>query len=110
LNRLDEIIVFHKLTKEIIAKITRIQFGLLNERLKDRNITIEPTDKTVEYFGDKGYDELFGARPLKRLIQKEVENSLAKQILSGKITEGEKVVLDIKDGKLFFKTEKGEKV
>ncbi len=107
LNRLDEIIVFHKLTKEIIAKITRIQFGLLNERLKDRNITIEPTDKTVEYFGEKGYDELFGARPLKRLIQKEVENSLAKQILSGKITEGDKIALDMKDGKLFFKTGKG---
>lgn len=100
LNRIDEIIIFRKLTKDIILKIVDLQIDRLNERLKGKNLKIELTNKAKEYLAEKGYDENFGARPLKRLIQRDIENGLAAFIISGKIKPGSTVEIDFVDGHL----------
>ena len=87
LNRVDEIITFGKLRKEDLVKIVDIQIGYLQKRLSDKNISIQFAEGAKEYLAEKGYDETYGARPLKRLIQKEVENPLALKVLSGEIKE-----------------------
>ena len=81
LNRIDEIITFHSLTMEDIKQIASIQIEKLNQRLKTRNLKISLDDKTMEYLARKGYDPSFGARPLKRVIQQEIENPLSMAIL-----------------------------
>lgn len=91
LNRVDEIITFNKLTKEDLGKIVDIQVGYLHRRLAAKHITIRFSGDAREYLAEKGYDEIYGARPLKRLIQKEVENPLALKVLSGEIKEGSDV-------------------
>src|SRR5439155_2469974 len=93
-NRLDEIIVFHPLGKEEIAGIVDIQMRLLQDRLADRKLTVTVTPAAREYLAVKGYDPAFGARPLKRLIQKEVQDALALKLLSGEIREGDLVEID----------------
>ncbi|MDD3725721.1 MAG: ATP-dependent chaperone ClpB [Candidatus Ratteibacteria bacterium] len=98
LNRVDEIIIFRKLTKEDLLKIVDIQIGYLQQRLQERKIDISFTDAAKNYLAEKGYDEIYGARPLKRLIQREIENPLAMKVLSGEIKEGSRVKVDIKDG------------
>jgi ATP-dependent Clp protease ATP-binding subunit ClpB len=100
LNRIDEIIIFRKLTKDIILKIVDLQIDRLNERLKEKNLKVELTQKAKEYLAEKGYDENFGARPLKRLIQKDIENGLAVFIISGKIKPGNTIEIDFTDGHL----------
>jgi len=102
LNRLDEIIIFNKLKKEDIIKIVDIQLSHLQKRLEEKKIVLTATDKAKEYLAEKGYDETFGARPLKRFIQREIENVLAGKILSGEFKEGDNIVVDYKDGKLSF--------
>src|SRR3712207_5490035 len=77
LNRVDEIIVFHRLAKEHLARIVDIQLQTLVERLAERHITLELSDDARAYLADRGYDPIYGARPLKRLIQREIENELA---------------------------------
>jgi ATP-dependent Clp protease ATP-binding subunit ClpB len=94
LNRVDEIIVFHPLGKEEIAGIVDIQVRLLQQRLADRKLTVTLTPAAREYLAVKGYDPSFGARPLKRLIQKEVQDVLALKLLSGEIREGDAVEID----------------
>ncbi len=91
LNRIDNIVVFNKLEKEQIKSIAHIQFEQLKRRLAKQNITLEISDKALEYLAENGYDPHFGARPLKRLIQEEIENPLAIQIIEGKIKEGANV-------------------
>jgi ATP-dependent Clp protease ATP-binding subunit ClpB len=91
LNRIDEIITFNKLTKENLTSIVDIQIGYLQKRLEEKNILIKFTKEAKEYLAEKGYDETYGARPLKRLIQKEVENPIALKILSGEIKENSTV-------------------
>ncbi|HDD64767.1 MAG TPA: ATP-dependent chaperone ClpB [Firmicutes bacterium] len=105
LNRVDEIIIFNKLKKEDMLKIVDIQLSNLEERLKEKKIKLEVSKEAKEYLAEKGYDENYGARPLRRLIQKEIENPLALKILSGEIKEEDTVKIDFKDGKLIF--EKG---
>jgi len=100
LNRIDEIIIFRKLTKDIILKIVDLQIDRLNKRLKEKNLKVELTQKAKEYLAEKGYDENFGARPLKRLIQKDIENGLAVFIISGKIKPGNTIEIDFTDGHL----------
>ncbi|MCM8818524.1 MAG: ATP-dependent chaperone ClpB [Candidatus Omnitrophica bacterium] len=102
LNRIDEIIIFNKLKKEDILKIVDIQISYLQKRLEDKKIKIELTQNAKQYIAEKGYDENFGARPLKRLIQKELENPLAIKILSGNFKEGDTIIIDFKDGVLTF--------
>jgi len=91
LNRIDEIITFHALTRENIADIAAIQIGLLNKRLADRHLTVCLDDEAMSFLAQKGYDPGFGARPLKRVIQQEIENPLSMAILKGELPEGETV-------------------
>jgi ATP-dependent Clp protease ATP-binding subunit ClpB len=93
-NRLDEVIVFRPLDKGEIAGIVEIQVRRLAERLAGRNLSLELTDAAKEYLAEKGYDPSYGARPLKRLIQREVQDPLAMRLLSGEVREGQTVVVD----------------
>lgn len=102
LNRLDDILPFLPLRKEDMAKIVDIQLKNVKKRIADRDITLEWTDELVKYLADKGYDPVFGARPLKRLIQNEVLNELSKEILQGKLLSGDKVTIGYKNGKVTF--------
>ena len=88
LNRVDEIIVFHALTEEHLKKIVEIQLGRLRERLAERHITLELTDAAKEHLVQVGYDPAYGARPLKRVLQKEVETNLGRKLLQGEIRTG----------------------
>ena len=94
LNRLDEIIVFHPLGKDEIAAIVDIQLRLLQQRLADRKLSLTLTPAAREYLAVKGYDPQFGARPLKRLIQREVQDVLAMKLLSGEIRDGDAIEVD----------------
>ena len=91
LNRVDEIIVFHRLEREHIAAIVDIQLGHLRERLDARKLTLELSDSAVSYLAEKGYDPVYGARPLKRLIQREIENELALRLLDGTFKDGDTI-------------------
>ncbi|UCF36784.1 MAG: ATP-dependent chaperone ClpB [Acidobacteriota bacterium] len=95
LNRVDETIVFHSLTEGHLKTIVRIQLRRLEQRLADRGISIELTDAAVAHLVRVGYDPLFGARPLKRAIQKELENPLARRLLQGQIIDGSSVLVDV---------------
>jgi len=102
LNRIDETVVFERLDKERIRAIVDIQLGLLAARLADRKVTIEVSPKAKAFLADAGYDPHFGARPLKRTIQSLVQNPLASQMLAGKIREGDRIRIDVKDAALSF--------
>jgi ATP-dependent Clp protease ATP-binding subunit ClpB len=103
LNRLDEIIVFHSLTKEQLVKIVDIQIERMKHYLRERQVDLELTDKTKEYLAEVGFDSLYGARPLKRAIQKEVLNELATKLLEGLFKTGDVIVVDMKDNKPVFR-------
>ena len=97
LNRLDEIIIFHSLTRENITRIVDIQLRNLEKILSDRRITIEMTTDAKILLADLGWDPVFGARPLKRAIQRHVQDPLAMAILEGNIHEGDHVRIDVSD-------------
>jgi len=94
LNRIDEVIVFRMLTRDDLRKIVDIQLGYLTDRLKEQDINVEITDNAKELIMDEGFDPAYGARPLKRAIQKRLENPLASQILDGKFAEGDTIKID----------------
>jgi ATP-dependent Clp protease ATP-binding subunit ClpB len=94
LNRVDEIVVFHALTEEQLMEIVDIQLNRLRQRLEERHITLELTAAAREHLVHVGYDPAYGARPLKRTIQKEIETRLGKLLLEGKVRDGQKVVVD----------------
>jgi ATP-dependent Clp protease ATP-binding subunit ClpB len=94
LNRIDEIIVFHMLTKQNLTRIVEIQLGYLADRLKGRNIELQFTDNARKQIMDEGFDPVFGARPLKRTIQQRIENKLAAEILAGKFADGDTIKID----------------
>ena len=100
LNRLDEIIVFNKLGKEAIEKITKLMLDDVKVRLKNKNITVEFTDKLIEHISKVGFDQVYGARPLRRAIQNNIEDMLAEEILDGKIKVGSSIVVDVKNEKI----------
>ena len=100
LNRLDEIIMFRPLSKDDIGKIARLCIDDINMRLSDRDMKVELTERALAYCVENGYDPQFGARPLKRFIQKNVETLAARAILSGKVTDGGTIVIDAEDGEL----------
>ncbi|MEZ5163602.1 MAG: ATP-dependent chaperone ClpB [Fimbriimonadaceae bacterium] len=102
INRLDDIVVFRSLGVAEIKQIVGIQVHLLAERLRDRRIELELTDAAKTEIATAGYDPVFGARPLKRAIQKEVMNPMALALLEGKIRDGEKVIVDFADGQFTF--------
>ena len=97
LNRLDEILLFHRLGREHMGAIVDIQFGRLRNLLKDRDISLELTPRAREWLANEGYDPAYGARPLKRVIQREVQDGLADEILAGRVSDGSRVVVDAND-------------
>ncbi len=102
INRLDDIVVFRSLGVGEIKRIVEIQLGLLIGRLKDRRITLQLTDAAKTQIATAGYDPVYGARPLKRAIQKEVMNPLAMKLLSGEVRDGQDVVVDVSGGEFVF--------
>ncbi|MFA0822470.1 MAG: ATP-dependent chaperone ClpB [Methanomethylovorans sp.] len=100
LNRIDEIAIFHALRPDELVHIVDLKVADLVARLRDKRIHLEITDEAKRYLGRAGYSETFGARPLKRVIQNEVETKVAKLIVSGKVTEGSTVVVNVKDNQI----------
>ena len=100
LNRLDEIIMFKPLTKDNIGNIIKLLMADLNKRLADRELKVELTKAAEDYITEKGYDPVYGARPLKRFLQKYVETLAAKLILADKVREGDTILIDLTDGEL----------
>ena len=103
LNRVDEIIIFDRLTEEDLKKIVEIQLRRLTKRLEQQKITLELSDSAKELIAREGYDPVYGARPLRRTIQKEILNPLSIDILEGKVREGQSVHVNAKDGALEFR-------
>jgi ATP-dependent Clp protease ATP-binding subunit ClpB len=103
INRLDDIVVFHPLDKAQIREIARIQLRGLEKRLAERGIRIELTDQAYALLGNAGFDPVYGARPLKRAIQQQVENPLATAILKGEFGSGDIVHVDAEGGQLVFR-------
>jgi len=106
LNRVDEIIIFNYLSKEEIKKIVDLELQKVAERLEKKKIEINVTQKAKEFLAEKGFDPNLGARPLKRVIQREVLDPLSLKIVSGEIKEGERVIVDFANGKIIFQTPK----
>jgi ATP-dependent Clp protease ATP-binding subunit ClpB len=102
LNRISEVVVFHRLSEEDLARIVDIQVSYLQKRLADRRITIHLTDAAKHRLARTGYDPVYGARPLKRLIQQEIENPLARRLLAGEYVDGDHVEIDASGGEGFL--------
>ncbi|WP_455188459.1 ATP-dependent chaperone ClpB [Actinomyces naeslundii] len=98
LNRLDDIIVFEALSKEELGEIVEIQLARIAKRLTDRRLSLEVTDAARSWLADEGYDPAYGARPLRRLVQREIGDRLARMLLAGEVLDGQKVVVDRIDG------------
>jgi len=94
LNRVDDIIIFHSLRRDQLRKIVDIQIERVREHLKDKHISLELTDSALDYVAQEGYDPVFGARPLKRVIMREIVDHLATELLSGNVKNGDRVVID----------------
>src|SRR5690606_7182908 len=103
LNRIDEVIVFHALNKEQMKQVVEIMVKQFTKQLAERNIFVELTDAAKELLVEKGYDPDYGARPLRRAIQRFVENPLAEQMLEGRFSEDDRIVVDAKDGEFHFR-------
>src|SRR5690606_34960439 len=105
LNRVDEIIMFTPLNREELGKIVHLQFANLQQQLADMGIQLTASDEALDWLAQLGYDPQYGARPLKRVIQKHILNELSKEILAGKIDKDAKVKLDMFDNKFVFLNE-----
>ena len=103
LNRIDETIMFTPLTKEDITEVVKIQFKGIKKMLAERELKIEISEKAIDWIGEKGYNPQFGARPVKRVIQKHILNELSKQILAGTVSKEHPIKIDIEDGGLIFR-------
>lgn len=108
INRIDDIIVFDPLSRDEVSQILDIQIHELEERLSEKSLSLSIKPAAREYLLDNGYDPSMGARPLRRIIQDEIEDQLASLILSGKCTSG-KVYVDLNDGKLVVKASRTRK-
>jgi ATP-dependent Clp protease ATP-binding subunit ClpB len=104
INRVDEVVVFHPLGKEHIRSIVDIQVGYLRKRLAERDMHLELDDSARDLLGEAGFDPVYGARPLKRAIQHQLENPLAQAILRGDFGPGERIVVTARDGRLAFES------
>lgn len=104
LNRIDDVIIFRALTMEDIGSIVNIQTGLMAKRLRDKGMDLELTERAKKYIAEAGYNPTYGARPLKRALQKIVEDNLAVQILEGVFAEGDRIIADVDEaGKVTFR-------
>ena len=100
INRVDDVVVFHPLAKEQIKTIADIQIDYLRQRLAERDISLQLSDAALSNLADAGFDPVYGARPLKRAIQRYIENPLAQQILKGEFGEGDIIEVDFKAGEM----------
>ncbi len=108
LNRIDDIIVFNHLSKEEIRQIVDLMMKDLFKRISERGLSMEVTDEVKDYLAKDGYSEAYGARPLRRLIQRKIEDELAEEILTNAYQEGDTIVLKLKDEKIVFEKKSGE--
>ena len=106
INRLDDMIVFHPLLKEQLHEIARIQVAILSARLAARDLTLRVTDAAIDKLSAAGFDPVYGARPLKRTIQTQLENPLAQEILSGEFAPGDTIIADVTGGDWVFRSDK----
>jgi ATP-dependent Clp protease ATP-binding subunit ClpB len=97
LNRVDETVVFHPLDTDQLTKIVEIQLERLRARLAERRITLAVSPAALRHLGERGYDPVYGARPLKRLIQQELETPLARQLVKGELRDGDTATVDVKN-------------
>jgi len=107
LNRIDDTVIFHRLSKPDIARIVDLQVDQLAGRVRERGIEVELTDDARTLLGNLGYDPAYGARPLKRVIQKRLVDKLALRILEGGFSDGDHVRVDVADGELVFEKAAG---
>jgi ATP-dependent Clp protease ATP-binding subunit ClpB len=105
INRIDEIVMFTPLTVDNISKIVSLQLKSVTKMLALQGITMDATPEAIKYLSDKGYDPQFGARPVKRVVQREVLNQLSKEILAGNITTDSIILIDAFDGQLVFRNQ-----
>ncbi len=103
INRIDEVVVFEKLGKESLVRIANLMFAALAKRLDERGISIEITSDAKAFIVNAGYDAEYGARPLRRTIQRLVEDKLSEKLITGEFGEGDKIVVDVLDSALTFK-------
>ena len=103
LNRIDEIVMFHPLNEDQIKEIVKIQLGTIEHMLAGYNLKLVVKENALDWLTEKGYDPQLGARPVKRLIQKEIVNELSKEIIGGKVSKDDSIVVDVKDGHLSFR-------
>ncbi|MDZ4685705.1 MAG: ATP-dependent chaperone ClpB [Planctomycetaceae bacterium] len=108
LNRVDETIVFHPLERKAIRQIVELQLKKLQDRMRDQDITLEVSDAAKSVLADEGYDPVYGARPLKRVIQQRLQNELANRLLAGEFDEGSTVRIDVQHGEFAFAAERSE--
>ena len=102
LNRIDEVIIFRTLSKADMVRIVDLQLREIAERMDEQGLTVSLTDAAREWLAERGYDPSFGARPLRRVMQREVENPLAKRLLAGEFAAGDHIVIDVEEGRLVF--------
>ena len=100
INRIDEVVVFHPLGEQHIASIAQIQLKRLYKRLEERGYEIHISDEALKLLSENGYDPVYGARPLKRAIQQQIENPLAQQILSGELVPGKVIRLEVNEDRI----------
>ena len=108
LNRIDEILIFHRLSEEDVEKIVHIQLANLNRLLADQGLEVEATKEAARLLAHEGFDADFGARPLKRTIQRLVQDPLATKVLAGEVVPGTRILLDVEDGQLVLNTAAAE--
>jgi len=102
LNRIDETIIFHALHRQELRHIVQLQVNRLRQRLGDRKISLKLSDSALDFLAEVGYDPVFGARPLKRAIQRELETQIAKAILRGEFNNGDTIFVDVQNERLSF--------
>src|SRR5690606_13010757 len=102
LNRIDEVIMFTPLIRDEIGDIVRMQFQRVQRQLSEQNISLSASEDAIDWLGQLGYDPVYGARPLKRVIQKRILNELSKEILAGKVSKDSVIQLDVFDGQFVF--------
>lgn len=107
INRIDEVVMFRPLSKNNLKGIIKIQLQDLKNRVAEQGIQMSFTDYALDYFVQHGYDPQFGARPLKRLIQKQIINLLSKKIIAGEIDKDKEVIIDVFDGVVVVRNQKG---
>ncbi|MDX2255343.1 MAG: ATP-dependent chaperone ClpB [Pseudanabaenaceae cyanobacterium bins.39] len=103
LNRIDELVIFHALRREQLRLIVKLQVQRLEKRLSDRRITLKIADAALDFIAEVGYDPVYGARPLKRIIQRQLETQIAKSILRGEFSDGDTIFVDVENERLAFK-------